>query len=288
MSVAEVAAYLRLKPRKIYDLVARGVIPHARVSGKLLFPLPLIERWIEEHSHPGDLVAGKTTPPIVAGSHDPLLEWAIRESRCNLAQLPGGSSDGLKRLIAREAMIAALHVRDPERHEYNLHLLEPHRARDLVLIEWAKRAQGLVLAPGNPLKLKNLRDLKIKAARVVPRQEGSGSQALLLHLLGHAGLRLGDLKLAAEPALNEDDIGHAVREGQADAGLAIAAVAKQFGLDFLPLTDERFDLALHRRDYFSPAVQTLTAFARTAAFARRAAALSGYDVAATGRVVWNA
>ncbi len=77
-------------------------------------------------------------------------------------------------------------------------------------------------------------------------------------------------------------------EGEADAGLAVEAAARQLRLDFVPLARERFDLVIGRRDYFEPPVQSLIGFARSDRFRRRARELGGYDVAATGRVVYNA
>ena len=75
-----------------------------------------------------------------------------------------------------------------------------------------------------------------------------------------------------------------MRAGRADCGIATRAVAQAAGLDFVPLTWERFDLVLRQRDYFLPGPQALFAFMRTAAFRERAAELAGYDVSEAGEV----
>ena len=80
----------------------------------------------------------------------------------------------------------------------------------------------------------------------------------------------------------------AVADGGADCGLAIGAVARRFGLDFVPLHRERFDLALSRRVYFEPALQTLFAFTRTPAFAEKASQFGHYGLERTGTVRFNA
>lgn len=80
----------------------------------------------------------------------------------------------------------------------------------------------------------------------------------------------------------------AVREGEADTGLAVEAAARRHGLRFIPLHEEEFDLAMRRRSYFEPPVQRLMAFVRTERFRERAAALGGYDVSAIGEVRYNA
>ncbi len=124
--------------------------------------------------------------------------------------------------------------------------------------------------------------------RVVLRQQGAGSRILLEHLLARDGLAQEKLSVLEQPARSETDLGQAIFEGRADAGLAVAAAAHAFRLDFVPLWQERCDLLMRRRDYFEPPVQALLSFARTSAFRQRAAEMSGYDVAATGRIVWNA
>jgi putative molybdopterin biosynthesis protein len=103
-----------------------------------------------------------------------------------------------------------------------------------------------------------------------------------------AGLALDDHQVAGQPVSSETDIAVAVREGKADVGLAIEAVAREQGLDFVPLQWERFDLVVRRVEYFEPPVQRLFAFCRTQPFRDRAASLGGYDVTRCGAVVYNA
>jgi excisionase family DNA binding protein len=289
MNTREVAEYLRLKERKIYDLVREKQIPCTRVTGKWLFPKRLVDAWLAEGTKvPKEIERhARPAPPVIAGSQDPLLEWCVRESGCDLALLAGGSLDGLRRFAEGEAMVSALHVLDPASGEYNLPAVEALGA-DAVLIEWARRQQGLVVAPGNPLAIRAVADLARPGVRVVLRQQGAGSRILLEHLLGQDGVTLEALNVLEQPARSETDLGQAVSEGRADAGLAVAAAARAFRLDFVPLRQERCDLLIRRRDYFEPPVQALLAFARTSSFARRAAEMGGYDVAATGRIVWNA
>ena len=75
-----------------------------------------------------------------------------------------------------------------------------------------------------------------------------------------------------------------MRAGRADCGIATRSVARAAGLDFVPLTWERFDLVLRQRDYFLPGPQALFDFVRSAAFAARAAELGGYEIGEAGKV----
>ncbi len=203
--------------------------------------------------------------------------------------MPGGSLDGLGRLAVGEAVVSGLHVYDPETDSYNQAAIAGAcGGLDVVLIEWAWRRQGLVLAPDNPLGIGGVRDLKAKKARVVARQPQAGAQILLEHLLEEAGLGMADLDVIEHAAMSETDLGLAVMEGKADAGLAVASAAHQYRLDFVPLHRERYDLVIRRRDYFEAPVQALLAFARSAPFIERAGEMAGYDVSGFGRVVFNA
>jgi excisionase family DNA binding protein len=288
MTTREVAEYLRIKERKVYDLVREKRIPSTRVTGKWLFPKPLIDQWVADGTEFPDR-AMPSPPPVSAGSHDPLLEWSLNESGCGLALMPGGSMDGLERLAAGEAVVSGLHVLDPETGAYNQAAVEGMcQGLDVVLIEWAWRDQGLVLATGNPLGIKSIKDLKAKKSRVIARQPEAGSRILFDHLLAEAGIKAADLDILEPPARSETDLGRHVSEGKADAGLAVASAAHDFKLDFLSLHRERFDLLVRRRDYFEAPVQKLLAFAKTDAFQARAADMDGYDISGLGTVVYNA
>jgi putative molybdopterin biosynthesis protein len=295
MDTREIAAYLRLKERRIYDLVRSNAIPHLRATGKLLFPRADIDAWLASRSGTRapaiGLGAGRTrlaAPPVIAGTHDPLLEWAARESASGLAILASGSRIGVERLAQHEATAAVLHWRDDGTGQENLPLIRQLlAAHDVVVLEWAKRVQGLLLARGNPLRISSLRDVTKKKVRVLLRQPEAGSHRLFEHLLGASGIDLATLNVVPRSARAETDLAAAIADGRADAGLGIEAAARAHNLAFIPLTVERLDLVAQRRDAFEPALQALLAFTRTEDFAREAKRLGGYDVSATGRVVFN-
>src|SRR6266851_5092610 len=110
LTTDEAAVYLRLSERKLYELVANAAVPCTKVTGRWLFPKAALDRWLAAGLSAPAGVARGPSPPIVGGSHDPLLEWALRESGCALAGLPEGSEVGLRRLVRREVMAAAIHL----------------------------------------------------------------------------------------------------------------------------------------------------------------------------------
>jgi excisionase family DNA binding protein len=286
LNVREVAEWLRLKERKVYDLVARGDIPHTRAGAKILFAPAEVQRWLAARS--GGAAPRTALPPTIAGSHDPLLEWAVRESRCGLALLTQGSRDGLERLASGEACAALLHLPDATISDFNRQAADERlRGRDVALVEWARREQGLLVARGNPKGLRSAGHLARRGVRVVLRQEGSGSRELLERLLERERVKPSALRASVAPAPTESDLAAAIASGDADAGLGARAAAHLFGLDFVPIAVERLDLAVARASWFDPPLQSLWKFARSRRFAAHAASLTGYDLARAGEVTWN-
>jgi len=282
LTTREVAALLRIKERKVYDLVASGGIPCVRVTGKLLFPRALLDAWLLRHSEHHEVA--RPLPNVVVGSHDPLLDWALRESGAGLASLFDGSLDGLERLARGDAVAAGMHL--IEGAAWNAGHVERRLAGEpVVLIEWARREQGFIVPPGNPGGIEGAASLA--GRRLIPRQREAGSTVLLQNMLDAAGVSIDALELVASPARTEAEVAIAVADGKAEVGLGLAAMARQFRLGFVPLVRERYDLLVWRRAYFEPPLQQLLRFCRTEAFAAKARDLAGYDVSGFGTVHYN-
>ena len=155
---------------------------------------------------------------------------------------------------------------------------------DAVAIAFARREQGILIAPGNPLGLSDIASIATSRARIAQRPAGAGAQLLLLALMAQSGIGIDELKLAKPAFPTGPDIAQAVRAGRVDCGIATRSVALTAGLDFLPLTWECFDLVVRRRDYFMPGPQALFNFMRSAGLRERAAELGGCDVSEAGAV----
>lgn len=286
LTTKELAALLRLSERKIYDLAAQGEVPCIRLVGKLLFPRDRIEAWIAAARSGPSL--SSPLPAIVAGSHDPLLDWALRESGSTLAAYFDGSHDGLSRLAERRALAAGLHIEGSGDmgEGWNVTACASRlSALPVALVEFAWRERGLLVAPGNPHGVDGIRALQ--GRRVARRQANAASAGLLDRLLREAGIDPGGLDGPDDPARTEADIATMIHEGAADAGLGLASVAAQAGLSFVPILRERFDLCLWRSAAFDAPLRRLLDFLRDPRFAARAERMGGYDVRGAGRVVWN-
>lgn len=226
-------------------------------------------------------------PPIVGGSQDPLLDWALRDSGCGLASLPEGSEAGLRRLSRGEVMAAAVHLHRLQGDDETANtdaVAQAPGLHDAVVIAFTRREQGLVVAPGNPLQLTDIATVAQTRARMAQRPAGAGAHLLLLTLMARAGIAADALALVKPVCPTGPDLGQAVRSGRADCGIASRSVAHAAGLGFVPLLWERFDLVLRQRDYFLPGPQALFDHIRKPAFRAQAAEMQGYDVVEAGRV----
>ncbi len=286
LTVRELAELLRIKERKVYDLAASGDVPVSRATGKLLFPRREIESWIAQSSSGPAPGVSAPRPAICLGSHDPLLEWALRQSRCGLASFCEGSLDGVDRFCAGEGMVAALHVHDPASDEWNVPLVRQRCVgENAVLVSWTRRMRGLVMRADLAGQVAGLADISSRV--LVPRPSDTGTQTLFEGLARDAGLDPAQMRVT-DTAPSEHDAVLAVAEGQGDVTFGLEALARQHGLPFVPVIEERFDLLVDRRSWFEPQLQRLLAFARTARFADHAAHLAGYDASELGAVRWNA
>ena len=280
LTTKEVAELMRVKQRKIYDLVARADIPFTKTTGKLLFPKDAVLAWINKDS--ASVKPGQLT---ISGSHDPLLEAVLRHSQAEIATIWNGSSAGLELVSSGRASAAVLHIFSADDHSWNLRAVETACSdQDVVLLHWAKRTRGLVMTKASADKVTSLAD--IQPFRVSRRQPGAGAQILFDCLLEEAGL--------AHTSLHQTEAFHteleavlALLEGQADIAFGLQHLASRYNLAFLPLITESVDIIVDRRMAFEPAFQAFQAFCRTAEFSELAARFGGYDISQLGTVRLN-
>src|SRR5256886_8778027 len=253
LTTDEAAEYLRLSERKLYELVAERAVPCSKVTGRWLFPRAALDRWVSAGLIAPAALALVAAPPIVGGSHDPLLEWALRESNSGLASLPEGSEEGLRRLTQGEVMVAAIHLHrlDGDDETANPEAVADRPGlHDAGVLGFARREQGILVAPGNPLGLSDMASIATSRARVAQRPTGAGAQLLLLALLARAGIALDDVRLAKPAFPTGPDIAQAIRAGRIDCGIATRSVAKSAGLEFPPLARGGFVLLRRPRGAF--------------------------------------
>src|SRR5258707_7816184 len=207
-------------------------------------------------------------PPIVGGSQDDLLEWTLRESGSGLASLTEGTARGVERLQRGEVIAAAVHfhsdaISGDSADEANISTVRAMPSlHDAVLVAFARREQGLLVAPGNPKHLLGLADILATGAQMAVRQPGAGARMLLDVLLTRVGAGPKDLQRLDPPCLTGPDLAAAIRSGKADCGIATCAAAKSAGLAFFPPLWGEFCFFLQPGASFPPSLSALVSLFR--------------------------
>ena len=275
LTTKELATLLRIKERKVYELVAEGSVPCSRATGKLLFPKQEIEQWIQSHST-GFKSQNVNKPGVVLGSHDPLLDWAIRESGCGLATFFDGSSDGLKRFFAAEGVATGLHLYHAESDSWNVEFIQQNsNDASATLLEFVWRRRGLIFSKTLAPRINQLSDLV--GHKVATRQTGAGAELLLTQLLQKEGINPEQLNIVYR-ARTETEAATAVSTQEADICFGLESVAREFNLEFLPIIEERFDLLVDQFSWFEPPLQKLFNFFRTEMFIEKVSSMQGYEL----------
>ncbi|MDO8904899.1 substrate-binding domain-containing protein [Hydrogenophaga sp.] len=144
------------------------------------------------------------------------------------------------------------------------------------IIGFSRRAQGLMVAPGNPQRLKNMQDVARLQARFVNRAKGTGTRLLLGELLEQSQLLPQDIEGFDHVEASHAAVAQAVASGTADAGLGTEYAAREAGLDFVPLTEERYLLVCLKSALDQPAVKQLLGLLRSQPWQQRLTQLPGY------------
>jgi putative molybdopterin biosynthesis protein len=262
-----------------------------RADGLLVVPAGL------EGHHAGEQVdvallrgVGQIDRTILAvGSHDLVLDLAASEVRAadprvTLASSNVGSLGGLVALRDGLCHVAGSHLLDPETGEYTLPYVERVLGgRDVAVVRLVQREQGLIVANGNPLGLAGIEDLARPDVRYVNRQRGAGTRVLLDHELGRRGIAPDAVSGYTREEYTHLAVAAAVAAGRVDAGLGVFAAARAFGLDFVPVTREPYDLVLAAESLDDPVTAPLWALLADHAFRAAVEALGGYGTEEMGR-----
>lgn len=225
---------------------------------------------------------------VVIGSHDMVLDLAasmLRRSdpRVTLASSNVGSLAGLAALRDGLCHLAGSHLLDPESGEYTIpYLPRVLPGRELAVVRLVHREQGLIVAAGNPLGLAGIADLARPGLRYVNRQRGSGTRMLLDFELGRLDIASSSISGYEREEYTHLAVAAAVAAGRVDAGLGVLAAARAFGLDFVPVTREPYDLALDRAALEDPLLLPLWALMASSEFRAAVEELGGYDTTEMG------
>ncbi|MCP4542238.1 MAG: GntR family transcriptional regulator [Chloroflexi bacterium] len=255
-----------------------------------------ISRWQElqrgREGQPRSESAGATVELVFAGSHDLAVDLMTRmlaeeapDVRLSVEYV--GSLGGLMALANDKASVAGSHLWDETTDTYNVPFVQRLLpGRRVVLLTLAHRSLGLAVPPGNPQKIKSLVDITKPGVRLINRQSGSGTRVWLDAQLKSLDVQLESVSGYEQEEITHLAVAHAVEDGRATVGLGIHAAAAACGLDFVPLTKERYDLVLSEAAWSLPTGQALVKVVRSDRFQETISALGGYDTAETGQETW--
>jgi putative molybdopterin biosynthesis protein len=227
-----------------------------------------------------------------SGSHDLALTWLASHfpeiaPDYTLQLNFSGSLGGLIALAEGKADLAGSHLWDEENDCYNtpfVRRLLP--GKRVAVITLARRRLGLILAPGNPLGIESVPDLAKPGLRFVNRQPGSGTRVWMDMALRRHDLEPSQIAGYETEKMTHSAVAQAVAENTADAGLGLEGAALSYGLDFLFLTHEQYDLIALEAVLETPALAALVSWLKTPSTRQAIEKLGGYETSETGQVNW--
>lgn len=225
------------------------------------------------------------------GSHDLALDylgnilWQGHGRR--LASTNVGSLGGIMALMRKEAHMAGLHLLDQETGQYNVPFIKRYlKGQKAMLVNLVMREQGLMVKKGNPLGIKEIKDLARGDVRFVNRQKGAGTRILLDYLLVKEGIDPAEINGYQREEYSHLAVAAAVKNDTADAALGVMAGAKALDLDFIPVAREQYDLCFLTENV-EEIIDIVLAAIRSPEFRNKVESYGGYDLSLSGEVVWE-
>jgi putative molybdopterin biosynthesis protein len=215
-----------------------------------------------------------------------LSQHLARFENVELIVAQSSSNQALEWLRQGKVHVAGTHLRDVSSGEYNLPTIRRMFPKgDVKVVTFAIWEQGLVMQAGNPKNVRSVADLARKGVSIINREKGAGSRELLDTQLRAAGIKPEQVRGYDREALGHLPAAIAVSLGEGDACIATRSAARAFGLHFIPLATERYDLAVRRAFVRTPSVEALLDALNRAAIRRKLEQLAGYDTTHTGEVL---
>ena len=226
---------------------------------------------------------------VIAGC-DPatslLSHMVERASGVEIVSAAASSKLALTWLKQGKVHVAGSHLEDPRTGEFNLpYIRQQFPKQDMLVVTFARWEEGFVVAKGNPKRIRKTEDLARRGVRMVNREPGSGSRALLEKLLTGAGIAAEKVQGFRQVAYGHLAAAYCVAAGEVDVCLATRSAAQTFHLDFVPLHSARYDMVMHQATAELPSVKVFMDVLQRATLRRKLEILAGYDTTLTGSLL---
>jgi len=230
---------------------------------------------------------------VAVGSHDlalDLLGVTLKETNpeLSLSSTHLGSMGGLNAIRSGQAHLSGIHLFDSATGEYNIPFIKRFlKDQAVVLVNLTYRTQGWIVAKGNPLGIHDLSGLLKEGVRFVNRQRGAGTRLLFDYLLEQAEIGPDQIYGYQREEFTHLNVAAAVAAGVADVGLGINSAAQAYGLEFIPVAEERYDLLMTRDFYHSNFGQVILQIITAPDFKSRVEGMGGYSMRDGGRLIYQ-
>lgn len=305
----EVASILKISKYTVYEMVKRGDLQAIRIGRKMRFDPETIVNFKQGDKIPNEQSVNNNTeqplttlgvdyhgannghPLLFLGSHDLAMEVLANEIRDNYANLQfftafTGSMDGLLNLYFGKCDIAGCHLYDEESRQYNVPFVKRiFPGEKIHIIHFVNRNIGWIVPKGNPKQLTSWQDVAGTDLKIVNRQKGSGTRVLLDYYIKKLNLSGSDITGYDDVERTHIGAASKIARGMADAALGTESAAKALGLDFIFLTEEKYDFVMKHEFYESSQGQAFIRILQSPRIIEKITQLGGYNIQNIGILV---
>lgn len=316
----DLADLLQVSKLTVYDLIKKGEIVAYRVGRQMridasdfeaykermksgaersITELPPVQKnepaaqtVLESQPH-APLPQPRTTQHVIISGQDvtlDLLANAISAAASNFRTLRShtGSLNSLLALVQSEADIVSTHLFDGDTGSYNLpYIRRILVGREYTVVNLLSRSAGFYVQPGNPKNITSWRDLNRKDVQLVNRELGSGIRVLTDERLrlegvlpktitGYENIETTHLAVASKVAI-----------GEADVGIGIEKTANLVNVNYIPMTQEQYDIVMIKREDNHLLRKTVLNILQSEGFKKELSTIKGYDFSQMGRILFD-
>ena len=230
---------------------------------------------------------------VAIGSHDPLLDEISnflhrKHPDLYMASSHVGSMGGIMAVRRGETHMAGIHLLNEKDGTYNTAFVQKYFPKGGVrVIECVGRTQGIMVAAGNPKNIPNINSLKTPGIRYVNRQKGSGTRILIDYLCKQEQIDTSAIYGYDREEFTHTSVAAQIASGSADAGMGIYSAARLYGLDFIPICIEQYDLLIPDSAWETDVVQKVIEILKSEEFSQKLTEMGGYTLEHPGEVRYH-